>query len=75
MFFFCIPQGAKVRTFGALGALRDALAQLTLCVWMTGGALGGDRGGRVRAMIPQGQADRFERLARGLISAYAISEQ
>ena len=75
VFLFSIPVGAQVQSREAFGALRDALAQLTFCIWMTGGALGGDRSGRLRAIVPRAQAGRFVVMARSLIAAYEIAEQ
>jgi hypothetical protein len=74
VFVFCIPNGAVVKSPHRLGALRDAVAQLSFFVWLTGGALGGDQSGRVRALVPTAQVPKFRALARNLIVAYATSD-
>lgn len=69
---FIFPDGARVASLGAGGALRDPRDQLQLVVGLTGGGLAKSHGG-LAARIPTTLASRFETLARPLIEAFLVS--
>lgn len=68
---FVFPPGAMVAALGS-GEARDAQAQLTLIVGLTGGGLTKSPQG-LAARIPKTLANKFESLAGPLIEAYLVS--